>query len=130
MNKEINDYINYIYIEKKLSNNTKESYERDLYDFSLYFKNKGIDCVTDNDIKKYISYLSDKKELLDAFNIIDVMEISENYTYEEIMDYINILNKYNIEDQIKKLTNEFKRETDEIKKIEIFKEISNLKVRV
>ena len=28
---------------------------------------------------------SDKKELLDAFNMIDIMDISENYTYEEIM---------------------------------------------
>lgn len=81
-------------------------------------------------IADFISYLSDKKELLDAFNVIDVMEISENYSYEEIMDYINILNKYNIEEQIKKLTNEFKRETDELKKIELFKEISDLKVRV
>lgn len=81
-------------------------------------------------IADFISYLSDKKELLDAFNIIDVMELSENYTYEEIMDYINILDKYSIEMQIKKLTNKFKSETDEIKKIEIFKEISKLKVRV
>lgn len=81
-------------------------------------------------IADFISYLNDKKELLDAFNIIDIMEISENYSYEEIMDYISILNKYNIEEQIKKLTIQFKSETDEIKKIEIFKEISNLKVRV
>lgn len=81
-------------------------------------------------IADFLSYLSDKKELLDAFNLIDTMDISENYSYEEIMDYINILNKYNIEEQIKKLTNDFKKETDEIKKIEIFKEISNLKVRV
>ena len=81
-------------------------------------------------VADFISYLSDKKELLDAFNMIDIMDISENYTYEEIMDYIEILNKYNIESQIKKLTNDFKCETDETRKIEIFKEISNLKVRV
>jgi len=81
-------------------------------------------------VADFISYLSDKKELLDAFNIVDVLNISENYTYEEIMDYITILNKYSIEEQIKKLTDKFKCETDEIKKIEIFKEISELKVRV
>ena len=81
-------------------------------------------------VADFISYLSDKKELLDAFNMIDIMDISENYTYEEIMDYIEMLNKYNIESQIKKLTNDFKCETDETRKIEIFKEISNLKVRV
>lgn len=92
----------------------------------IYYHNNHNSLV----IADFISYLSDKKELLDAFNIIDVMELSENYTYEEIMDYINILDKYSIEMQIKKLTNKFKSETDEIKKIEIFKEISKLKVRV
>ena len=59
MNKEINDYINYIYIEKKLSNNTKDAYLRDLAEFSNYLKNKEINKVTDNDIKKYINYLND-----------------------------------------------------------------------
>lgn len=92
----------------------------------IYYYNKHNGLV----IADFLSYLSDKKELLDAFNIIDVMELSENYTYEEIMDYINILNKYNIEMRLKKLTNQFKSETDELKKIELFKEISNLKVRV
>ena len=59
MNKEINDYINYVYIEKKLSTNTKDAYLSDLNDFSSYLKNKDISAVTDNDIKKYINYLND-----------------------------------------------------------------------
>ena len=78
----------------------------------------------------FISYLSDKEELLNAFNKIDVMEINENYTYDEIMDYINLLNDYSINEEIKKLTNKFKKEIDEIKKIEIAKEIQELKVRI
>lgn len=90
-----------------------------------YYKKNGALVVAD-----FISYLSDKKELLDAFNTIDTMEISENYLYDEIMDYINVLNEYAIEEQIKKLNSEFKKELDENKKIEIFKEISRLKVRV
>lgn len=89
-----------------------------------YNKNSGL-VVAD-----FLSYLSDKKELLDAFNIIDVMNISENYTYEEIMDYINLLNDYSVKEQIRRLTMEFKKETDSIKKVEIAKEISELKVRV
>ena len=81
-------------------------------------------------VADFLTYLSDKKELLDAFNEIDVMDVSENYTYEEIMDYIGNLNAYSIQREINKLTSEFKNETDEIKKIELLKEISNLKVRV
>ena len=90
-----------------------------------YFnKNNGL-VVAD-----FLTYLSDKKELLDAFNEIDVMDVSENYTYEEIMDYIENLNDYSVQREINKLTSEFKKETDEIKKIELLKQISNLKVRV
>lgn len=90
-----------------------------------YFnKNNGL-VVAD-----FLTYLSDKKELLDAFNEIDIMDVSEKYTYEEIMDYIENLNDYSLQREINKLTNEFKKETDEIKKIELLKQISNLKVRV
>lgn len=89
-----------------------------------YNKNNGL-VVAD-----FLSYLSDKKELLDAFNMIDIMDISENYTYDEIMDYINLLNDYSVREQIRRLTMEFKKETDSIKKVEIAKEISELKVRV
>ena len=46
------------------------------------------------------------------------------------MDYIENLNDYSVQNEINKLTNEFKKETDEIKKIELLKQISNLKVRV
>ena len=42
-----------------------------------YFnKNNGL-VVAD-----FLTYLSDKKELLDAFNEVDTMNVSENYTYE------------------------------------------------
>lgn len=90
-----------------------------------YFnKNNGL-VVAD-----FLTYLSDKKELLDAFNEVDTIDVSENYTYEGIMDYIENLNDYSVQREINKLTNEFKKETDEIKKIELLKQISNLKVRV
>ena len=81
-------------------------------------------------VADFLSYLSDKDELKEAFNIIDVMDISENYTHEQIMDYINELNEYSIKEQIKSLMDKFKKETDSIKKIEIAKEIQELKVRV
>ena len=67
-------------------------------------------------VADFLSYLSDKKELLNAFNVIDTMEISDNYTYEQIMDYINELNEFSIKVQIERLMNEFKKETDSLKK--------------
>lgn len=56
----IEDYVSYVLIEKKLSKNTKEAYEKDLKEFYNYI-NKDISNITDNDIRKYINYLSDNK---------------------------------------------------------------------
>lgn len=80
------------------------------------------------EIADFLSYLTDKEELLKAFNEIDTMEISEKYSYDEIIDYINTINEYSINKQIQKLINEFKSETDSIKKLEIVDKISKLKV--
>jgi len=79
-------------------------------------------------IADFLTYLTDKEELLKAFNEINTMDISENYTYEEIMDYIGLLNNYAVNEEIKRLTISFKNETDESRKTEIAKEISELKV--
>ena len=82
-------------------------------------------------MKKVLECLKLKEnQYLYGFNKIDVMNINENYSYDEIMDYINLLNTYSIDEQIKKLTNEFKSEVDENKKVLIAKEIQDLKVRV
>ena len=62
MDKEIKDYINFVFIEKKLSENTKYAYETDLNDFKNYLKNKKIDKITTEDIRNYINDLHDQKE--------------------------------------------------------------------
>ena len=54
MKEAIKDYVNYIYIEKKLSDNTKKAYEHDLILFSDYINNKNVNHITTNDIKNYI----------------------------------------------------------------------------
>ena len=92
----------------------------------IYYFNKHKElCIAD-----FLSYLSDKEELIKPFNMIDTMDISENYTFEEIMDYINLLNDYSVKERIKSLTQEFKKEIDTDKKAKIAKEISELKVIV
>ena len=80
------------------------------------------------EVADFLSYLSDKEELLKAFNEIDVMDIPINYSFDEIMDYINVINNYSVNKEIDKLYNEFKKETDREKKIEIAEKISKLKV--
>lgn len=62
MKEDIRSYINYVYIEKKLSDNTKNAYETDLFDFSEFLNNKDVSKITYDDITSYINHLYDKKE--------------------------------------------------------------------
>ena len=59
MIREIEDYINYLKIERQLSNNTIDSYKRDLEDF-YKFTNKSYKFITKDDVINYLGYLNNK----------------------------------------------------------------------
>ena len=54
----IEEFLRYLLIDKGYSNNTIESYKRDLIKFLEYNKNKSIDSISNDDLKEYIKYLS------------------------------------------------------------------------
>ena len=62
MIKDIEDYINYVYIEKKLSYNTKDAYLSDLKEFSSYLDGKKTIDVKASDIRNYIEHLNNINE--------------------------------------------------------------------
>lgn len=62
MKKEIDEYLSFVLIEKKLSVNTKDAYGSDLNFFSEFLKDKDVKKISDSDIKNYINYLYDMKE--------------------------------------------------------------------
>ena len=53
------EFLRYLLIDKGYSENTIESYKRDLDKFLEYNKNKSIDSISNEDLKKYIKYLND-----------------------------------------------------------------------
>ena len=66
MNDYINDFIDYLVVEKGLSNNTQESYRFDLIDFSNYLNDHHISdlrSLSEKDITDYLAYLKDDKKL-------------------------------------------------------------------
>ena len=63
MQEDINDYLNYILLEKRLSTNTYDSYAFDLECFNNYFKDRKIDSINENDIVLYLEYLRNDKHL-------------------------------------------------------------------
>ena len=54
------DFIDYLMIDKKYSKNTLSAYKRDLEKFKIFFENKDISKIKENDVSDYIAYL--KKE--------------------------------------------------------------------
>lgn len=61
----IEDYLNYIYLEKRLSDNTKESYSFDLDKFNKYLINNKKDFlnIKESTITEYLKYLKDNDNL-------------------------------------------------------------------
>ena len=55
----ITEFLRYLLIDKGYSENTIESYKRDLNKFLEYNKNTSIDNISNEDLKKYIKYLND-----------------------------------------------------------------------
>jgi len=79
MKQYIEEFIDYIIIERGLSTNTSESYNRDLIKYDS-FLNKSIDLVDYIDIEKYIEYL--KKEGLSESTICrNIVSIKNFHKY-------------------------------------------------
>ena len=57
----IEEFLRYLLIDKGYSNNTIESYKRDLLSFLEFNKNKSINAIGKEELKKYIKNLNDKK---------------------------------------------------------------------
>ena len=63
MNEYIEDFIDYLVLERKLSINTKESYQFDLKEFNKYFKDYKINNLNEQDLLEYLKYLKEEKIL-------------------------------------------------------------------
>ncbi len=65
--KELNEFINYLRVEKRLSENTINSYKLDILKFYNFFNNKIIN-LSENDISKYIKYLNENQNEATSIN--------------------------------------------------------------
>ena len=55
------------------------------------------------------------------------MDLKENYSIEEIEDYIKVINEEVKQTKIKKLENDLKNEIDPLVQLKILNEIANIK---
>ena len=87
-----------------------------------YYHKYGIFNIAD-----FISYISNKKEIMKTFNEIVNMDMKENHSKEEINDYIKVINSYPIDKKSNELNKQLKEEKDPIKQANILSEILKLK---
>ena len=109
---------------KKLSNLPTKSY-RDLERLIIAYYNE-YGYINEAD---FISYLIDKDETyMETLKQIKKLKLKENFTLEEINDYIKVILDYNIESEYKRLS-KLMDETDDVsKKVEIGQKIVELKI--
>lgn len=75
----------------------------------------------------FIDYIEGDKELTETIKKINVNMDSENYTIDEIEDYIHVIKEYNVNNAIERMQNQMHEITDPLKKAEIAQKIIDLK---
>lgn len=101
-----------------------EDYRYLAREVSLYYQSKG-----EFDIADLITELSFDDKFLVTIGKIEALNLKDNYTKDEINDYINVIKKYNIKNECERLKQEMKKETDSLKKAVLAQKIVELKVK-
>ena len=73
--------------------------------------------------------LGEDQELLKTLGEINRLNLKEEYTIDEINDYMNVILEYNIKVEMTRLKEQMKRITDPLEKANIAKQIVDLKMR-
>ena len=92
-------------------------------EISYYYHNYGNIVIAD-----FYTYLSDKKELLDPYNEIINLNLSEEVSDETLKEYAKVISDYNVREDIKALEEELRKEPDELKKAMISEKIRKLRI--
>ena len=90
---------------------------------SCFYKENGYVQVAD-----LMTYLSNYEGMIDIVSEILSLDLKEEYTKNEINDYIFVIKDYNIKNEISRLQIEIRGITDNAKKIEIAQKIVDLKL--
>lgn len=91
-------------------------------EISNFYRENGYINVAD-----LITSLEDDEDTIKTIGEILALDFSENYSLEEINDYITAIKEANVNGQLAKLSDKMKKETDPLKKAEIAQKMQLLK---
>lgn len=109
--------------DQKITYMPDDNYRALAREISYFYKKNGY--INSADL---ISVLSDNT-LIKVLGQIEMMNLKEEYTIDEINDYINTIWDYNIKYEINHLKNKIRNEIDPIEKAKLAQKIVDLKVR-
>lgn len=92
-------------------------------EISYYYHEYG-----DINIADFYTYLNDKKELLSIFNEVQSLNLDEEISDVTIMEYVKVINDYNVKEEIKKLEEQMRKEHDMDEKIKMLEKIRKLRI--
>jgi integrase/recombinase XerD len=81
----IKDFLNYLLIDKKYSNNTISSYERDLSKYLLFIKDKKIENINSNDAFNYLKSIKALKDRSISRNISTLRSFYKYLMIEKVV---------------------------------------------
>lgn len=99
-----------------------EEYRMLAREIKIFYNDKGY--IKEADL---IDSVECDEEVLNAIKKVEEANLNENYSIEEIDDYIKVIRDYNVKTEINRLTNKMKDELDPLKKAEIAQKIIDLK---
>ena len=96
---------------------------RDFANEIIYYYHKyGVFNIAD-----FISYIASDEEKIEIFKEITNMNLNEEYSKEEIEDYINVVNSFPIKKKVNDLNKKLKEENNPLEQAKILSEILSLK---
>jgi DNA primase len=109
---------------KKITFMPTEKYRHLAKEISYFYKSYNYINIAD-----FLSFVSDSPSLLKTIGEIESLNLRDEYTIDEINDYINVIKEYNIKFETNRLKEKMKAEVDPVKKAAIAQKIVELKVK-
>lgn len=112
--------------DRKVTYIPTEKYRKLAYEISYYYKkNCSIDGINEADFITHLS--SENEKLLNVLGEINRLGLKEEFTQDEIDDYINVINEFNLKKECNNLGKKIHNELSPIEKAKLLQRIIDLK---
>lgn len=110
--------------DHKMTYMPTEEYRFLAREISYFYKKYHLINVAD-----FITFLGDNNTLITTLGKILALPLKEQYTLEEIEDYVRVIREYNVENEQQRLQGQMKQITDPLEKARIAQRIIELKIK-